>query len=281
MHDALVQPSVEDGRIFLPLGDGGCGVGCRYCYIPAPARQVGAIPPSHLSAMLESLTSGATWQPGPDGPILAIGCDTELAMTEGVLAHALTCLDLAQEYHLPVQLATKFPLPTELRARLDAWPPTLPRVVVFTSITSVTLSRRLEPAAPSPQRRAGNFRRTSDGWLSYALIKPFLAFSKDDQDALFDLLAAAPRPDGVVVGIRYRRTGDQPGDPARPHPVAPGWTSVPLPSPARRFVDRLTELNLPVFLNTRCVSAYHNGTMHGMFIRKGSPELCVDCGACP
>lgn len=285
VHDAFGGPASEDGRIFLPLAAGGCGVGCRYCYIPSPNGPARAMSPSRLRAMLKSLTKSKAWRAGPTGPIISIGYDTELAMTDAVLANALTCLDFAREHGLPVQLATKFPLPAPLRERLESWPGSGPATAVFTSITTVALSSRLEPGAPDPAKRAANFHRIGDGWLSYALIKPFLAFSAEDQKCLVDLLTRHARPDGVVVGIRYRRAAapvTRPDDEdVRRHPIMPNWTGVPLPGQARDLVARLTTLGLRVFLSTRCVSAHHNRSGHGMSVKQRSPELCVGCGACP
>ncbi|HEY8473263.1 MAG TPA: hypothetical protein VIL37_11605 [Natronosporangium sp.] len=110
MSGAPIKVTIEDDRIFVPLVERGCGVGCRYCYISAPQAEIQAISPIRLRELLDSLTSSGVWRTGPEGPLIAIGHDTEFAGSAATIANALACLDFARHHRLPLQLATKFPL---------------------------------------------------------------------------------------------------------------------------------------------------------------------------
>jgi hypothetical protein len=268
----------HDDRVFVPLAVSGCGVGCKYCYIDRPASDVDPLPAARMRTILKGVEDYLKELPQGFRPIIAIGCDTEVGISPALAANALMYLDFAAEHRLPVQISTKFPLDQSLRQRLDEWMFADCHPVVFTTITSVSLSARIEPGAPTPATRATNFRQHSRSWSSYALIKPFLATSESDKEALLELLERN-RPDGVVVGIRYRRkvAEDRPGD---PHPVASGWIASPPSESAQRFAARLKEIGHRVFMNTQCVSAWHNSSSHGLVVKSDHPYLCVDCGAC-
>jgi DNA repair photolyase len=210
-------------------------------------------------------------------PVLAIGCDTEVAISSETVTNALMCLDFAREHNLPVQLATKFPLHGALRRTLDRWPYPESPPVIFTTITTIALSKRLEPNAPTPAERAANFRQHSPAWRSYALIKPFLAIPDRDRRDLVELLRTK-RPDGVVVGIRYRRSSSNISGDA--HPVASDWIATLPSGSARRLATQLTVTGLRVFMNTQCVTAWHNRSSDGQVVKEKFPHLCVGCGRC-
>jgi hypothetical protein len=270
--------TLQDGRAFIPLASRGCGIGCKYCYIASPASAVEALPEARVRDLLQTLGDHIDRLPSASRPILAIGCDTEIAISRAVLANAMMCLDFATELHLPVQVATKFPLPDPLLHRFDHWPIDCPKPIVFTTITTMLLSSRLEPNAPTPEKRSANFRRHGIAWRSFALIKPFLETSHKDRETLLELLMRG-RPDGIVVGVRYRRAraSNAPGD---VHPVAKKWIAVPPSVAALQFVTRLTELGFRVFMNTQCASAWHNASSDGLIVKQKYPHLCVNCGAC-
>jgi hypothetical protein len=283
MSTSLTPPtferrSLEARRAFIPLAVSGCGIGCKYCYIDHPTGAPVALPVSTMRQVLHKLGATLGPSPGAASTLIAMSYDTEVSVSDSMIRNARMCLEFARAHHLPVQFSTKFPLPKVLREILEDWPPEDPHPVVFTTITTISLSSRLEPRAPSPQERAVNFGPHSGAWLSYALIKPFLATTANDADRLIGLLNQH-RPDGVVVGIRYRREATMDGT-GSAHPVADGWTAAP-PSPAARaFIGRLSALDFRVFMSTRCVTAWHNSSMHGQFIKENHPHLCVNCGVC-
>jgi hypothetical protein len=93
-------------------------------------------------------------------------------------------------------------------------------------------------------------------------------------------LLCEQRPDGAVVGVRYRRRTVA-TESGREHPFAKGWIGQAPSVDVLEFVDRLRSLNFPVFMNTRCVTAWHNSSAHGQSVKRNSPYLCVGCGACP
>jgi hypothetical protein len=274
------QVSYEPGRAFIPLALSGCGVGCRYCYIDRPGEDANALPVSEMKRLLNDFQRHIHASPSTRGTLVAIGCDTEVGVSDRLVENAILCLEFASRHELPVQLSTKFPLPTLLRDAFDSWRPDQPRPVVFTTITTTSLSARIEPRAPSPVERATNFgpRRTS--WLSYALIKPFTDATARDAEGLTDLLDKY-RPDGAVVGVRYRRRPEPAATPIGEHPFAKGWFGGPPSVDAGQLRQKLVAIGLPVFMNTRCVSAWHNSSRHGEIVKRNHPYLCVDCGACP
>ena len=271
--------TIRYGRAFIPLASSGCGVGCKYCYITRPDGVVSALSVSRMRELLQIVEAYMDKRPKAPRPILAIGCDTEIGMSQAVLDNAMICLEFAAKYRLPVQISTKFPLAWSLRQKLDNWPLADSPPVVFTTITTVSLSARLEPNAPSPAERSTNFGQHSPSWLSYALIKPFFPTSRDDKLALLELLTQS-RPDGIVVGVRYRHkeilnvVDDV-------HPIANDWVAVPPTASARQFVMQLTGVGFRVFMNTQCVSAWINASSHGIIVKKKYPHLCVNCGNCP
>lgn len=268
---------LRDGRAFIPIARSGCGVGCKYCYISDPAGEAVPLTRIQMHRLLDDL-SAYMGMPGEPRPIMAIGCDTEVGVSPQLTDNALVCLDFAARRGLPVQIATKFPLAPSLRAALEEWPANSAPPVVFTTLTTAALSARIEPNAPHPAERSANFGAHLPTWYSYALIKPFLSTSHEDKEHLLNLLALR-RPDGVVVGVRYRRRNDMDnrGD---PHPIASDWIAT-LPSPsARVFVRRLSALGLRVFMNTQCASSWHDPSLDSTIVRDNYPHLCVQCGRC-
>jgi len=277
----LVKPSTvvfQHGRAFIPLASNGCGVGCKYCYIDNPAEAISALPASRVNEHLQAVRTYMDNRPPEARPVLAIGCDTEVAVSPEAVTNALMCLDFAREHNLPVQLATKFPLHGSLRRVLDRWPYADSPPVIFTTITTIALSKRIEPNAPAPAERAANFGPHSPTWRSYALIKPFLAIPNKDREDLVDLLRSK-RPDGVVVGIRHRRAASM-NTPGHAHPVARDWIGTPPSVAARRLVAQLSDAGFRVFINTQCVTAWHNRSADGQVVKEEFPHLCVGCGRC-
>jgi hypothetical protein len=273
-----IKVAFRDSRAFIPIARSGCGVACKYCYISAPASKAVPLSRRHMYKLLDELRSYIHQSHQPR-PIMAIGCDTEVGVSPQLTDNALICLDFAARYSLPVQIATKFPLASALREALEGWPAVSAPPMVFTTITTLTLSRRIEPNAPDPAERSLNFMTHLPTWQSYALIKPFLSTTPEDKEFLLDLLASH-RPDGVVVGVRYRRRHalDNHGD---PHPIAPDWISALPSDSARVFLRRLGELGLRVFMNTQCASSWHDPTLDPTVVRDNYPYLCVQCGRCP
>jgi hypothetical protein len=277
-HDSIIRAKFRDGRLFVPIARSGCGVACKYCYISSPAESVVPLSLEHLCELLDDLR-GYLQRPDEPRPIMAIGCDTELGVSPQLTNNVLLCLDFAVRHGLPVQVATKFPLAPALKNALESWPAESAPPMVFTTITAVAMSKRIEPNAPHPFERATNFSEHLPTWQSYALIKPFLSTSPEDKQLLLNLLATH-RPDGVVVGVRYRRRQAK-GNLGDPHPVMPDWIATLPSESARVFIRQLSDLGLRVFMNTQCASAWHDPSLDSTIVRTNYPHLCVQCGRCP
>jgi hypothetical protein len=281
LPESPAENEPED-RIFVELAAGGCGVGCKYCYIAEPSEAARPLPRETIMLRLSEITRRAGYRHGKTGPLLSIGCDTEVGVDPAVTDNAELCLAFAAEHELPVQLATKFPLPDRLVNLLNRWPSTAPVPVVFTTITTITRHLTLEPRAPAPGDRARNFGIPRAKWLSYALVKPFGPASVSDAPLLLELFKRT-RPDGVVVGTQYNRgTTRLPRlDEYSEHPYIENWYSRGPTDHALSFAKELRTSDLRVFLSTRCVTAWHNASDHGLLIHDRHPHLCVGCGSCP
>jgi hypothetical protein len=273
-----MHATMNGSRIFLELAESGCGVGCKYCYIPEPAEQVRPLPVTSVAATLVALERHPNFSPGRRGTLLAIGCDTELGLNPQLTQSVCLALDFALKHDIPVQLATKYPLSPTVLNYLAKFDVASGKPVIFTSLTVVTDHRRLEPGAPSAQRRAQNFLVTPRVWLSYALIKPFLIATWQDRLNILSFLEQY-KPDGVVVGVPYRPARydvERDGD----HPYAVGWSGNRPSAQARQFVELVRSRGHRVFMNTECAVDFHNRTGGGQLVHDQYNYLCVGCGAC-
>jgi hypothetical protein len=270
--------TVYESRIFLELAESGCGVGCKYCYIPNPAEQVQPLPTASVSAKLVAIERHPKFCPGHKGTLLAIGCDTELGLNPHLSQSVCLALGFALKHDIPVQLATKYPLSLPVLNYLARFDVASHKPVIFTSFTVVTDPRKLEPGAPSVQRRAQNFLVAPRVWLSYALIKPFLIATWRDRLNILNFLEQY-RPDGVVVGVPYRpsrKNVERDGE----HPFVGDWSGNRPSAEARQFVELVRNRGHKVFMNTECVVAFHNRTGHAQQVHDQRNYLCVGCGAC-
>jgi DNA repair photolyase len=268
-------------RIFIELAEEGCGIGCRYCYISGPSTPVQPLPMTVIAKNLEDIPERFRYSQGKNGPLLSVGCDTEIGANPAVSGNADLCLAFAAEQRLPLQLATKFPLDDSLVKRLDQWPDDAPTPIVFTTITTITRHREMEPKAPPPLERAHNFKIPRKKWLSYALVKPFGPASISDTGPLLELFTTT-QPDGVVVGTQYNRGTAKLSErnEYKEHPYIRNWYSKDPMEEALEFAEKIRENGFEVFLSTRCATAHHNKSDHGLIIHNQYPMLCVKCGSC-
>lgn len=269
------RPRFEGRRVFVPIATAGCGWGCAYCYIPSPKQPVASLPEDVLRHDLEELERAGAFSVGPGGTVISVGCDSEPFVTPTSTARTLAILRWARERDNPVQLATKSRLPPDAVDELDRWNDNDSIPTVFTSITSVAHTDRLEPGAPPAEVRATNFAHQPRAWVSAAMVKPYLAATERDRDALVDLFART-RPDAIVVGTHYRANGR-----GKAHPFEATWAAVPGTLSGTRFVAALGDLDMPVFHHSLCVSATTAGDDQALEVFREHPSVCAQCGLCP
>lgn len=273
--------TAEPDRIFVELASEGCGVGCRYCYIAKPASKARPLPITEVQATLDRIAASLSRNDSPP-PLLSLACDTEIGTSRAMLDNAEECLHFAARNKIAVQFATKFRLPSTLISLLNEWPVDSPKPVAFTTITTVERHQLLEPGAPHPDERAENFVIPRKRWLSYALVKPFNASSTADSKALLNILLHK-RPDGAVVGVRYRRrpaSHTTESTKRHEHPYMKNWIAETPTQQAKQFAQSLQDAGIVRFASTRCATAWHNATGHGQVIYQRSPHLCTGCGIC-
>ena len=82
------------------------------------------------------------------------------------------------------------------------------------------------------------------------------------------------RPDGVVVGTQYNRGTGHPPKRAdhHEHPYVENWYSKSPSEHALKFAGKLRACGFRVFLSTRCVTAWHNASEHGLLVHDRHPH---------
>lgn len=230
----------EDGgnRVFVQGPSDACPIGCAYCYIGNKGAEPEAYDRNRLDETLDAIIEDPNYS---EHTMISLGCDTDPLLPQ-LLEGTIQILGRFSKLANLIQLASKLVIPEELIEFSQDWPRGKRPPVFSTSITSIRFADRIEPRAPSPEERAGNFDRISQmRWNSIALMKPVLASMLGEKDTFVDLYKRHT-PDGIVVGDMYRRgLGD---GTLLPHPIATDWALRPQEDYKRKIIHYLQE-NLP------------------------------------
>lgn len=264
----------EGTRVFIPLAASGCGYGCTYCYVPNFDERSTPLTSQDMVDYVERIRTDSRFVPGPTGTIFGLGCDTEPFNSRTNIDNVLYLFEAAAATSNPIQVATKTPLPTRVRAALENHAG--PRPVVYTSFTCVRSAPLVEPSAPPPALRAANFAIHGDSWTSAAMIKPVTPTTARERVGL-RLLLTDNKPDFIVVGSTYTSTTDAD---EQPHPLANTWTSPGLSSAADAVASEMSRLGVPIYAHSLCGCANTWRSAHALEVYNDYEELCTKCGLC-
>lgn len=259
----------------VPLAASGCGFGCTYCYVPDRLRTAEPLPRAELLRDLQSLTSDSRF--GPE-TVISLGCDSEPVL-ESTLPNLLFVLDYFTKYGNPIQIAMKSEVPRAVTERLEdpafRFPP-----VLFTSMTSLSKWRQLEPGAPPVSERMRNLGVERRRWKSCVLIKPVMAQTLKEAGTIKEFLLGSGA-DAVVAGVKYRPNQPDVTFGSSEHALADGWWSEPSSRDHQEFVSDLAKaLSIPVFMSSLCASAYFGVAPLALEVARDPRGLCVGCGVC-
>jgi DNA repair photolyase len=212
------QNAANLSSFFMPQTyNNGCPVGGRYCYIANVGTAVEPKTPADIDADIQTVTGHPKYSDGSTGSLIRLGCETDPFLLENV-PNTIRLLQAFQELGNPIEIATKLEIPEDLLTCVHEWLISSVPPVLFTSIVATTsLAQTLELHAPSPEKRARNFRLLADTpWRTGMMIKPFLP-NVDAADTLAEI-AIEYQPEFIVVGALYRRVKN-PGSGTKLHPL--------------------------------------------------------------
>ncbi len=178
----------------------GCSYGCAYCYIydmgftskPKPYPLTGL-------QLAYALAVNPYLVPGPQGTLLAFGSVTEPFMDE-TFSRTIEYLRATREYlGNPQQISTKTALKGE---RLEEFIKAVdPRIDVLVSMTTISMWRRLEPGASSPEERFEFMRQLSSRGIHVTLfLRPIIPGVTDREMERIIAKAAEAGVKAVVPG---------------------------------------------------------------------------------
>ena len=218
----------DDPRVFIPLSsNGGCPIGCKYCYIPNLGKEPVPIESAAFDELLRKTTEDPQYIQGRT--LVSFGCVDDPFYPSLVpnLIKGLSHFASVQQPGQPViQIASKLMVPEEIFNLSQDWPQNVYAPTVSVSITSIKNAPKIEPNAPSPEDRAKNFDTLQKmGWYSLAMMKPYLPTMPDEVDTFADLYTRHT-PDAVVIGSRHKKNSRSNNRRNKPHAVAPDWSRV-------------------------------------------------------
>ncbi|BEP17572.1 hypothetical protein PYJP_09240 [Pyrofollis japonicus] len=130
----------------------GCNLGCLYCYVPDMGFPMKPKPyPLNGKQLVYALLMNKYFVPGPHGTLLAFGSVTEPFLPE-TKERALEYIEATYHYlRNPQQISTKSILSDEDIDKLVRVSD--PNINVLITIVTINFAKKLEPAAPSPEKR--------------------------------------------------------------------------------------------------------------------------------
>jgi len=274
----FLETAQMPGRVFVNITTHGCGSGCSYCYIDGPTQSQNQLSHAEIVSSLDWLRRHPRFQQGPSGTVISLCPDTEPFKTTTSAQRIGWILQRVLPWGNRIQIATKEQVPAEILMAIERHRAALRQVVLFTTITTISRAKSIEPHAAAPDARAKNFESCRlASVVSCLYIKPFLPATAHDYTA-FAELAGKARPDAICVGVLYKSTDV--GQPLT-HPVHGRMQSPGLEPSCLAFAERLKrDTQVPVFHTAVCVSAWASASLAAPRIWLDYPELCVGCRDC-
>jgi len=237
-------------RVFMPVtSNGGCPVGCAYCYIPNLGKAAIPLSSEEIAHDITRTEQDERFVAGAIGTLISLGCDSEPFLPENIPGIKRIVEHFGSKNN-PVQIATKFVVPdTVLELAID-WPEATPPLVLSTSITTVSQAERIEPGAPSAEDRATNFDKLRPlRWIGAAIIKPISPASLRDTEAFLELFDRH-RPEAIVVGAAYQRGRVTQAAEGKTHPLADTWGKRAFNQKEQDFIEAMRKVGSPVFTSS-------------------------------
>lgn len=178
----------------------GCRYSCTYCYVkPIPGEGVRLLELSGYELALV-LSLNPYFLPGTWGTLVAIGSITEPFLDERLTSKTVEVMEgIERLLGNPQQVSTKSVLSDDLLAELGRRGDR--RLSFLISVTTVSLSRVIEPGAPPPEERIAQARSALAHGLRPALfVRPILpVLTERDFGPMLELAKGAGARD-VVLG---------------------------------------------------------------------------------
>ena len=191
------------GRVFVDVASSGCGSGCSYCYIDAPAAQQITLAAEDVEAITHQLVASDRFVPGSRGTLVSLSPNSEPFKSEESVEAVSRILQTVLPLGNPIQIPTKEIVPQKIVDILDRLATDERQVVIFISLSSFDSAHRLEPhAAPLSQRLYNGTIIHGHKAQSCAYIKPFLASALSEIDSFVEAINSS-QFDVACVGMRY------------------------------------------------------------------------------
>ena len=275
--DRNYSPTFDEGRLFLPLSISGCGIGCKYCYIPSPQKRVVPISKELLTKDINSILKSDKFKSGPLGTVISIGCDTDPFLNSQTSKLVIDILSIFKNLRNPIQLSTKCIIPNDILSLLNNWPDSNPKPIIFTSLSSISMANKIEPHAPSVLSRIRNLTFSNKHWITGVMIKPIIKATLKDKEEIYNLLSFFI-PNIIIIGVRYSPIFKS-GYP--PHPLEKKWFGIPFSTAELKFSNFLKEnLGIPIYHSSLCATANSIKSSHALNIFKNHSNVCANCGLC-
>jgi DNA repair photolyase len=194
---------LDKGRVVVSNG-GICPLQCSYCY--TYSQDFRSFPAKSADKLVDDLGTFANRI-----DIVQLGCDTEMFLRQN---EAVRMIRGVANLDKDVSFATKMCLSDRTIDELasinnDMRQPkyhslgTENYMVAFVSLTGIETAQKLEPKAPSPEKRIQTIQRLHNAGIpTYTYIKPLLpSTSREELARLFD--ATSDCCDGYVLGLLY------------------------------------------------------------------------------
>lgn len=267
-------------RMFINITRTGCGSKCFYCYIQGADEPQDFYSEIYLKQSIMRAIESTRFIKGKEGTLISFCPNTDpFKVYDGSI---LVCSLL--EYILPlgnpIQISTKEIIPSNIINIIKNRMIHQGQVVLFTSISSISNCQHYEPKAPPVTVRVTNFHSCRLANIHSCLyIKPFFPDIAKDKSELIELLNLT-HPNAICIGIYYKKSSIS--DLPYQHPVHELYRSEGVTGELLSFRNYLVShfREIPIFLNSTCVSSFFVNREPPRPIWREDPNLCVGCREC-